>query len=140
MALFQINNKSIMQAKVGLIAMLLLTFGPLIGQLTATNNTSEIAISLLTPSSSHHHMMTDSVTMDHGASHHDHSKMHHTWYEQCGYCSLALNFPFLSSSVPNVIPVGFQATTAPIEFVRSAFKSNQLFLLALKRAPPHLIS
>lgn len=124
----RLNNRSVRQARIGLIAMLLLTFGPLIGQLTAPKMSSGIMMSEMPMSQ----MMS---SMDHD---HDHAKMNHAWFDQCGYCSLALNFPFLSSSIPDVIRETFQVTPALVEFVRSAFRANTLFLLALQRAPPNL--
>jgi len=131
MASYWLNNRSVMLARIGLISMLLLTLGPLIGQLSAVKMSSSVM-----PSMTSSDMMMSGH--DHSGGHHDHSKMNHAWYEQCGYCSLALNFPFLSSTIPNIIRDVLQATPRPVVLIRSAFKSNTLFLLALTRAPPFL--
>ena len=130
--LHQLNIRAVLLARIGLFSMLLLTLGPLIGQLTAPKMSA--------------------MMMPHSVSQHDHSampshasqtndtmqSMHHVWYEQCGYCSLVQHFPFLSSTVPAVVRDAFITTWVPVEFVRSAFNSAALFLHALKRAPPTL--
>ncbi|MGB5996389.1 MAG: DUF2946 domain-containing protein [Marinomonas sp.] len=127
-----------MLARIGLISMLLLTLGPLIGQLSAVKMSSGVMPSMSSSDmmmSGHDHSGSHH---DNSGGHHDHSKMNHAWYEQCGYCSLALNFPFLSSTIPNIIRDVLQAAPRPVVLIRSAFKSNTLFLLALTRAPPFL--
>lgn len=139
----RLSNRSVRQAKLGLIAMLLLTLGPLISQLTAPEKSSGMMSSMtqmIVSNSDHGGMDHDHAKTEHDSMGHDHTKMDHAWYDQCGYCSLAFNFPFIFSSLPDVIRDTPQATEAVVKFVRSAFRPNTIFLLALKRAPPHLRS
>ncbi|WOD08371.1 DUF2946 domain-containing protein [Marinomonas sp. GJ51-6] len=115
-------------ARLGLVAMTLLVFGPLVGQLTAS------------PMSSHMEMMDGSSHEHEHHSHHSHhehnANMVHDWNEQCGYCTLLEHFPFLNIFVPTFEKIGYSTIQAPIEFTRSIFGSINLYVLALKRAPP----
>lgn len=162
---FFLQNKQIQLALAGLFSMLLLTLGPLVGQLTMPN------IVIMPVSALPMMQMSGTSMSDHAA--HDHSRMrvaqveaksdhsrhsdHHghsqsqvdsaqdshenaftAWHEACGYCTFFEHFPFLSISVPSLESSLPRLLTLPIEFVRSAFNSASLYLHALKRAPPSL--
>lgn len=159
---FFLQSKQIQLALAGLFSMLLLTLGPLVGQLTMPN------IVIMPVSALPMMQMPGASMSDHAA--HDHSKMrvaqveaksdhsgHHghsqpqvnpaqnddenaftAWHEACGYCTFFEHFPFLSISVPSLESSQPRLLTLPIEFVRSAFNSASLYLHALKRAPPSL--
>lgn len=165
---FFLQNKQIQLALAGLFSMLLLTLGPLVGQLTMPN------IVIMPVSALPMMQMSGTSMSDHAA--HDHSKMrvvqveaksdhsghsghsdHHghsqsqvnsaqdshenafmAWHEACGYCAFFEHFPFLSISVPSLESSLPRLLALPIEFVRSAFNSASLYLHALKRAPPSL--
>ena len=117
-------------ARIGLLAMLLLTFGPLVGQINAASQQASIADwvcgeELVTSVTSHEH---------HGADH------DHTWYEQCEYCSLVQHFPFLNVYTPEFTAANGLVEAGSALPVRSAFRNKALFAHAPNRAPPALFS
>ncbi|CUB05060.1 Protein of unknown function (DUF2946) [Marinomonas fungiae] len=117
-------------ARIGLLAMLLLTFGPLVGQISAASHQAAMADwvcgdEVATSAMSHGH---------HGADH------NHAWYEQCEYCSLVQHFPFLSVYTPQFTAANSLVEAGPVVPVRSAFRNKALFAHAPNRAPPALIS
>ena len=116
-------------ARIGLLAMLLLTFGPLVGQISAA---------------SHQAAMADWVCGDEVAisdmSHEHHGADHHAWYEQCEYCSLVQHFPFLSVYTPEFTAANGLVDLGSVVAIRSAFRNKALFAHAPNRAPPVLIS
>jgi hypothetical protein len=140
-------NRQIKLAYLGLMSMILLTLGPLVGQLTIPNMSSMpmSAMSMMQMSgmamSSHVGHDHSKMVMAVSTSHSDHGAvitMDHAWDEACGYCSFFDHFPFLSISIPSIVFNGTGLISTPIEFIRSAFNSDSLFLHALKRAPPYL--
>ena len=149
------KHKAIVAARISLFSMLLLTFGPLIGQLRApeispllmhTMMVMDMSEQALTSPHQYHSSETDhtltnhsSVMMDHSGM--DHSGMdHEAWDEQCGYCSLSHSFPFIQTDVPTISGSSPLALPPISEWVRTALYSDSLFLQALKRAPPNLYS
>lgn len=148
-----INAKTI--AKVCLFSILMLTFGPFIGQVRAPSmspllmhhmpgmHMEESTDSGQSSFSHEGHHQHDGMAMDHSVmehSHHSsmgHSGMDHaSWDEQCGYCTLSHNFPFIPNTVPTLPGFSPLPLAALIPWTRSAFNAETLFLLALKRAPP----
>lgn len=115
-------------ARIGLVAMLLLTFGPLVGQLSAAAQMPQQLDGWCgdaEPIAMHHD--------HHGADH------EHAWYEQCEYCSLAQHFPFLSVHTPEFSSASSWVDLGPVVPVRSAFTRDALQIHAPNRAPPILI-
>ncbi|MBR7887887.1 DUF2946 domain-containing protein [Marinomonas sp. A79] len=126
-----------------LFAILLLAFGPLIAQIRAPSMSPLLMHTMPSMNTvTSEHKLHDGARMEAHSSHHsgmamDHSGMNHkAWDEQCGYCDLSHNFPFIHNSVP--IPSGSSPLPPPMlaSWVRSAFDTDTLFVLALKRAPP----
>lgn len=117
-------------ARIGLLAMLLLTFGPLVGQISAASDQASMA----------DWVCCDDIAMgnmSHGKNGADHD---HAWYEQCEYCSLVQHFPFLSVYTPEFTAANGLVELGPVIPVRSAFRNKALFAHAPNRAPPILIS
>lgn len=109
--------------------MLLLTFGPLVGQISAASHQVSMADWVCGDD-----MAMSAMSHDHGADH------DHAWYEQCEYCSLVQHFPFLSVYTPEFTAASGLVEAGPVVAVRSAFRNQALFAHAPNRAPPALIS
>lgn len=117
-------------ARIGLLAMFLLTFGPLVGQISAASHQASMA----------GWVCGDDIAMG-NMSHGQHGADHdHAWYEQCEYCSLVQHFPFLSVYTPEFTAANGLVEFGPVIPVRSAFHNKALFAHAPNRAPPILIS
>ncbi|RNF52697.1 DUF2946 domain-containing protein [Marinomonas hwangdonensis] len=140
-----VNTKAATIAKVCLFSILMLTFGPFIGQIKTPamspllmHDMSNMVITQfiqqdrMTASDEHHdhHERSAGMAMDHSVMDPD------AWDEQCGYCSLSHNFPFIHNTVSLALGVSPLPFSAFVEWIRSAFNVDSLFLLALKRAPP----
>lgn len=121
--------RAVVLARMGLVAMLLLTFGPLVGQLNAEPHSSSLSPDWICGDD----VQTSSMGQ-HGADH------EHTWYEQCEYCSLVQHFPFLIHHIPEYASATVPVLLGMIAPVRSAHVSDALFLHAPNRAPPSLNS
>lgn len=115
-------------ARFGLFAMVLLTFGPLVGQLNAASYSSSSDALWICGEEQFDFETQHSGTHD------------HVWYEQCEYCSLVQHFPFLASYTPDIARHHLAVAMGAIELERSGFYSEALFLHAPKRAPPTLNS
>lgn len=121
--------RAVALARIGLLAMMLLIFGPLVGQLNAEPHSSSLSPSWVCGDD----VQTSSMG-HHGADH------EHMWYEQCEYCSLVQHFPFLSHHIPQYASVTLPALSGEVASIRSAHVSDALFLHAPNRAPPSLYS
>lgn len=144
------KRKAIVAARISLFSMLLLTFGPLIGQLRApemspllmhTMMIMDMSEQPLTSPHQHYSSETDHSLTNHSSVMMNHSGMDHdAWDEQCGYCTLSHSFPFIQTNVPTISGSSPLALPPVTEWVRTALYSDSLFLQALKRAPPTLYS
>ncbi len=111
-------------ARIGLLAMALLSLGPLMGQLSAAHQGPQLDwicgdLEVVSYQHSHH------------GTHHS-----HVWYEQCEYCSLVQHFPFLSVHIPQFSAANSVAESGPLLPVSSAYRNSALFAHAPNRAPP----
>ncbi|MCB5162181.1 DUF2946 domain-containing protein [Marinomonas algarum] len=133
-----IRIKPAIIAYICLFAILMLTLGPLVAQIKTPTMSPLLMHTMPSAAqmvSSHHH---DSSHEDHHAG----MSMHHAgmdgmaWDERCGYCELNHNFPLVINHLPIIKEVSSSLSQRSKQWVRAAFRSDTLFLLALKRAPP----
>lgn len=122
-------NRANELARIGLLAMMLLTFGPLVGQVSAASHQASMADWICGDESA-----TSTMSHTHGADH------EHAWYEQCEYCSLVQHFPFLSVYTPEFTAAKGLVEAGPVVPVRKALRNKALYAHAPNRAPPALIS